>query len=74
IAKERGIQGIVIAEVVIDETGHVRSVQILKPLPFGLDAAAAEAVRQWEFEPGTYLGNPVAVIYNVTVKFKLDEP
>lgn len=73
MAKERGIQGIVIAEVVIDETGHVTSVQILKPLPFGLDAAAVDAVRQWEFEPGTLAGKPVAVIYNVTVAFRLDE-
>jgi outer membrane biosynthesis protein TonB len=43
---------------------------ILKPLPMGLDAAAEQAVRQWEFRPGTLHGKPVPVIFNVTVIFR----
>jgi protein TonB len=36
-----------------------------------LDAAALEAVRQWEFTPTTLNGVPVPVIMTVTVNFAL---
>ena len=71
-ARANRVSGIVILETVIDRTGAVRDVQVLKPLPFGLDQAAVEAVRQWQFVPGTLDGEPVDVIFNLTVNFKLD--
>ncbi len=46
--------------------------QVLKPLPFGLDQAAVDAVRRWKFKPGTLNGQPVDVIFNLTVNFKLN--
>ena len=46
--------------------------QVLKPLPFGLDQAAVEAVKKWKFKPGTLNGQPVDVIFNLTVNFKLN--
>ena len=49
-----------------------RNVQVLKPLPFGLDQAAVDAVRRWKFKPGTLNGQPVDVIFNLTVNFKLN--
>jgi TonB family protein len=73
-ARQNRVSGIVIVEVVIDTTGRVRNVQILKPLPSGLDQAAVDAVKQWEFKPGTLNGSPVPVIFNLTVNFKLDDP
>jgi TonB family protein len=45
---------------------------VLKPLPFGLDQAAVDAVRRWKFKPGTLNGQPVDVIFNLTVNFKLN--
>jgi TonB family protein len=63
------ISGMVIIEVVVDESGHVADARVLKPLPYGLDAAAIAAVKQWEFSPGTLNGKPVPVLYNVTVQF-----
>jgi protein TonB len=36
-----------------------------------LDAAALEAVRQWEFTPTLLNGVPTAVIMTVTVNFRL---
>ena len=72
-AKENRISGIVILELIIDRTGKVTGARVLKPLPFGLDGAAVEAVRQWQWKPGTLAGEPVDVIFNVTVNFKLEE-
>jgi protein TonB len=72
VARKARISGIVIVECIIDKQGNVTNVQVLKPLPFGLDQAAADAVRRWKFKPGTLNGQPVDVIFNLTVNFKLN--
>lgn len=72
-AKEKRIAGVVLLELVIDRTGKVTEAKVLKPLPFGLDQAAIEAVRQWEFQPGTLNGEPVDVVWNVVINFILPE-
>ena len=46
---------------------------MLKGLSHGLDQAAVDAIRQWTFEPATIDGKPVPVIFNLTIRFKLDE-
>ncbi len=73
-ARADRISGIVIIETEIDKTGEVRKVVVLKRLPHGLDDAAIAAVRQWRFKPGTLNGEPVDVIFNLTVNFKIDSP
>ena len=65
-----GIAGAVVLKVSIDETGIVRDVEILKPLPYGLDKAAADAVRQWIFAPATQDGRPNPTKMNITVQFR----
>ena len=71
IARKARIQGVVIIEAIINKTGTVTNVKILKGLPMGLDQAAADAVKRWRFEAATLNGKPVAVIYNLTVNFRL---
>jgi TonB family protein len=71
IARKARIQGVVIVEAIIDKEGYVTNVKILKGLPMGLDSAAADAVQKWKFKPATLNGKPVAVIYNLTVNFRL---
>jgi len=61
----------VIIEAIIDRNGNVTDARVLKPLPLGLDASALEAVKRWKFKPGTLNGQPVPVIYNLTVNFRL---
>jgi TonB family protein len=40
-------------------------------MPLGLDQQALDAVKRWKFRPGTLNGQPVPVIYNLTVNFRL---
>lgn len=46
--------------------------RVLKPLPFGVDQAAADAVKQWKFSPGTRNGEAVDVFGILTLQFKSD--
>jgi TonB family protein len=73
-ARKAGISGIVILEVVIGRDGLVKSANVLKPLPYGLSDAAVDAVKQWQFRPGTLNGEPVDVLFDLTVNFKVSTP
>jgi TonB family protein len=72
-ALQARVQGVVIFEVVIDETGKVAEARVLRSIAL-LDQAADTAVRQWEFTPTLLNGAPVPVIMTVTVQFNLPSP
>lgn len=73
-AKKSRISGIVIVEVIVDHTGVVKDARILKPLPYGLDQAALDAVKQWTFRPASLNGNAVDAFFNLTINFRSSEP
>jgi protein TonB len=70
IARAAQVQGVVIIEATISTTGRVIDARILRSIPL-LDAAALDAVKQWEFTTPTLNGQPVPVIMTVTVNFTL---
>ena len=69
-AQAAGIQGVVVAEVVIDPSGSVTNTKVVQSLPL-LDEEALRAVRNWHFAPTLVNGQPVPVRMNVTVNFTL---
>jgi TonB family protein len=71
-ARKRGVTSIAIVELVIDKTGHVVDAKILKDVPYGGSEAALAAVKQWTFKPGTRNGQPVDVVFNLTVRIGAD--
>ena len=73
IARTAQVSGIVIAEAVVDASGQVADVKILKSIPL-LDQAAINAVREWKYTPTLLNGVPVPVIMTVTVNFSLTDP
>ena len=70
IAQSARVQGVVILEATIGPDGRVQDVRVLRSIPL-LDAAAIEAVRQWQYTPTLLNGVPVPVIMTVTVNFTL---
>lgn len=70
-ARSARVQGVVILEAVIDESGAVTSARVLRSIPM-LDEAALTAVRQWRFEPARLNGSAVPVVMTVTVSFNLN--
>jgi protein TonB len=70
IAQSARVQGIVIIEATIGPTGKVQDAKVIRSIPL-LDAAALDAVKQWEYSPTLLNGVPVPVIMTVTVNFTL---
>ena len=72
LARSGRIQRVVILEAIIDKNGNVTNVvKILNSFDQVMDRAAVDAVSRWKFRPATLNGKPVAVIYNLTVNFRL---
>jgi TonB family protein len=72
-AQAAGLRGIVILELVIDETGKVATADVLRSVaPF--DEAALDAARQWQYEVTKVDGQPVPVRLTVPITFALKLP
>jgi TonB family protein len=63
-----GIDGVVVAEILVDEAGIVADARVLKSIP-PLDDAALKAVREWRYDPTIVDGKAVPVKMTVTVNF-----
>jgi TonB family protein len=71
-ARAAGIQGTVSLYVNVRADGGAGDIRVLHGLGLGLDAAAVEAVKQWQFEPATRGGLPIAMGRSAAVDFHLD--
>ena len=67
-AQRARVQGVVIIEATIGADGRVTNARVIRSIPL-LDAAALDAVRQWEYTPTIVDGRAVPVIITVTVNF-----
>jgi TonB family protein len=72
-ARQRGLEGAVVVEATVGPDGKVSKTVVVRSIP-GLDAAAIDAVRQWEYSPTIVGGVAVPVLMTVTVTFDLERP
>ena len=70
-ARQRGVSGDVVLEIVVRRDGSVGDVKALQGLGGGLNDRAVQAVRQWRFTPARRQGAAVDLIVEVSVEFKL---
>jgi TonB family protein len=63
-----GVDGTVVAEILVNEAGIVSDARVLKSVP-PLDDAALRAVREWRYDPTIVDGKAVPVRMTVTVSF-----
>lgn len=66
-------EGTVILNIRTDVTGQVERVLVLRGVDAALDKAAADAVKQWKYEPFVQNGEPKPVVFSVTVRFRSKE-
>ena len=67
-AKAIDLEGIVILEIFISETGEVTNARAVRGIPM-LEEAAIAAAKQWRFQPTVIDGRPVPARMTVTVPF-----
>ncbi|HXH28147.1 MAG TPA: energy transducer TonB [Candidatus Polarisedimenticolia bacterium] len=70
-ARRRAARGRVVLQAVIRKDGTVGDVKVLRSTACdcGFEAAAASAVMQWRYKPGTKDGQPIDVYLTVIVDF-----
>ena len=71
-ARKAKYQGTLVLYVVVGADGRPHDIRVTRSLGLGLDEKAIEAVRTWKFEPAQKDGQPVAVMVNVEVNFRID--
>jgi TonB family protein len=71
-AVEERIEGRITLGCVIDTTGRVLGVELLRGLDDRLNESAKEALAKWEFYPATRKGVPVEVDVLVEIPFRLE--
>ncbi len=70
-ARQARVEGIVTLGTRIDTQGRVSRVMVYRSQTPLLDSAAADAVKQWVYEPLSVEGEPKEAVFTTTVTFKL---
>src|SRR5215469_9246944 len=68
LAQQARVQGNVILETRIDESGSLVNIRMIAGHPM-LVPAAIEAVRHWKYEPFQVGGKPVSVVTDILIAF-----
>jgi TonB family protein len=70
-AQQYGIAGMELLRTVVDATGVPRQMAIARPIGFGLDEKAVDAIKNSRFRPATLNGQPVPVVVDLVVTFRI---
>jgi TonB family protein len=71
-AKEQKIQGQIVGNILVSESGEVESIRISEGDPV-LATAAEDAARKWKFKPTLKDGKPLALVARATFNFVLSD-
>ncbi|MEQ9036504.1 energy transducer TonB [Gracilimonas sp.] len=72
LARERGIEGRVTVQFIVNKLGDPTEVQMVRGIGGGADQEAVRVVKQAKFEPGKQNGKPVCVQYQLSINFRLE--
>jgi TonB family protein len=67
-ARDAHIEGVVVVHALVGKDGRVKKARVARGV-MGLNEAATEAVKAWVFKPALANGSPVAVWFEVPVRF-----
>lgn len=70
-AQKFGVAGLAMFRTVVDASGKPQEIAIDRPIGFGLDEKAVDAIKQSHFTPATQNGHPVPVVINLVVTFRI---
>jgi TonB family protein len=70
-AQKYGIAGMELLRTVVDASGLPQQIVIARPIGFGLDEKAVAAVKSSHFKPAMLNGQPVPVVIDMVVTFRI---
>jgi hypothetical protein len=70
-AQDYGVAGMAEYHLVVGADGKPQEIAVARPIGFGLDENAADALRKATFEPAIKDGKPVAVMLDMIVEFRI---
>ena len=71
-AKRADVEGPVRLKITVDFEGHVSEVIVMSGPGYGLDSAAAAALKKFKFKPAMKNGEAVSTTFVYTYRFQLD--
>lgn len=70
-AQANAVAGMALYHIVIGPDGKPEEIAVARPIGFGLDENAVEAIRKASFEPAMKDGKPVPVLLDLVVQFRI---
>ncbi len=70
-AQKYNIAGITLFQSVVDTQGQPKVIAVSRPIGFGLDELAVDAIQKASFQPGVRAGKPVPVMVDLLVTFRI---
>ena len=70
-AKSERLTGTNAFSVVVDETGKIIKVTLIRPLGLGLEESTAKTLQTWKLDPGQVDGRAVKVVINIETTFQV---
>lgn len=70
-AQANAVAGMALYHTVIGADGKPGEIAVARPIGFGLDENAVEAIRKAQFEPAMKDGKPVPVLLDLVVQFRI---
>ncbi len=70
-ARRSGVEGTVILDASISETGQITRIAVEQGLPLGISESAVAAVRHWKYRPARGRSGPVASHKKIRIAFSL---
>jgi len=70
-AQANGVAGMALYHAVIEADGKPGEIAVARPIGFGLDENAVNAIRNAKFEPAMKDGKPVPVLLDLVVEFRI---
>jgi TonB family protein len=72
-AMQDHVEGTVLLDAIVDETGRVIATRVAKSARPDLDAEALGAAREWQFTPARLDGQPVRLLVQIELTFRLHD-
>jgi TonB family protein len=70
-AQDNGVAGMSLYHVVVGADGKPGEISVARPIGFGLDESAVDAIRKASFSPAVKDGRPVPVLLDLVVEFRI---